>query len=158
MPTGVEVRISREEIQPFLGGGEGGAELSRRGAIVTQAISAVVRAPDGDFTIETLGPETQWIFPASGAAREEPFGRWNWSVTPTESGRHSLQLVIAVRSIHEDGMASDTVLPDQMITVLVRAAYLRGAGRVFRWVLWMALGGAITEAGLALLRLAGGSS
>jgi hypothetical protein len=151
----VEVRISRQETETFLAGFEGGSEVFRHSVAVTQAMSVMLRAPDGGFTVETLGPETQWIFKKPGAADKEPFGRWVWSITPTETGRRRLQLVVAARSVDETGLAGDTVLPDQIVTVQVRANYVRGLGRAVRWVALMALGGLVTEGALTLARMVG---
>jgi hypothetical protein len=152
----VEVRISREETDAFMAGLEGGGELVRHNIGVTQAMSVLLRAPDGGFIIEHLGPETQWIFRKADLAEKDTFGRWNWSVTPTETGRRRLQLVVASRSVDENGLAGDTVLPDQVITVRVGTNYVRSFGRIVKWVVLMALGGAITEGTMLLLRLLGG--
>jgi hypothetical protein len=152
----VEVRISREETESFLSGFEGGSEVFRHSLTVTQAMSVMLRAPDGGFTIENLGPETQWIFKKPSTTDKEPFGRWVWSVTPTETGRRRLQLVVAARSVDETGLAGDTALPDQVITVQVRANYIRGFGKAVRWVVLMALGGLVTEGALFIARIVSG--
>jgi hypothetical protein len=149
----VEVRITREETETFLSGMEGSMEAFRHDLLVTQAMSVLLRAPDGGFTIETIAPETQWIFNRPGGAENEPFGRWRWSVTPTETGPHRLQLVVAARSVDQHGLAGDTALPDQVITVSVRANYSRSILKALQWVVLMALGGAITEGVLQVMRL-----
>ncbi len=149
----VEVRITREETETFLAGMEGSTEAVRHDLLVTQAMSVLLRAPDGGFTIETIAPETQWIFNRPGGPEKEPFGRWRWSVTPTETGPHRLQLVVAARSVDQNGLAGDTALPDQVINVNVRANYGRGILKALRWVVLMALGGAITEGTLQVMRL-----
>jgi hypothetical protein len=152
--VGVEVRISREESGAFLSGLEGG-ETVRHNIVVSQTMSVMLRAPDGGFIIENLGPETQWIFHKPGTADNETFGRWMWSVTPTETGRRRLQLVVAARSVDEQGLAGDTALPEQVITVQVGTNYARSLGHAIKWVFLMALGGAVTEGTLQILRLFG---
>jgi hypothetical protein len=152
-PERVEVRITREETETFLAGMEGSMEAFRHDLLVTQAMSVLLRAPDGGFTIETIAPETQWIFNRPGGSEKEPFGRWRWSVTPTETGPRRLQLVVAARSVDQNGLAGDTALPDQVINVTVRANYGRGVLKALRWVVLMALGGAITEGALQVMRL-----
>jgi hypothetical protein len=155
----VEVRISRDETEAFVSGFEGSGEPVRHSIAVTQAMSVMLRAPDGGFGIENLGPETQWIFRNAGSTGDkEAFGRWCWTVTPSESGRRRLLLVISARSVDENGLAGDTALPEQVITVQVRTNHLRNIRRAIRWVALMALGGAITEATLFLMRLMGGLS
>jgi hypothetical protein len=152
-PERIEVRITREETETFLAGMEGSMEAFRHDLLVTQAMSVLLRAPDGGFTIETIAPETQWIFNRPGIPEKEPFGRWRWSVTPTETGPHRLQLVVSARSVDQNGLAGDTALPDQVITVSIRANYGRSILKALRWVALMALGGAITEGALQLMRL-----
>jgi hypothetical protein len=154
-PERIEVRITREETETFLAGMEGNAETVRHDLLVTQAMSVLLRAPDGGFTIETIAPETQWIFSRPGVAEKEPFGRWRWSVTPTETGPHRLQLVVSARSVDQSGLAGDTPLPDQVINVTVRANYGRNIMSALRWVVLMALGGAVTEGTLQIMRLLG---
>lgn len=154
-PERVEVRITREETETFLAGMEGSVEAFRHDVLVTQVMSVLLRAPDGGFIIETIAPETQWIFNRPGVTEKEPFGRWRWSITPTETGPHRLQLVVATRSVDQNGLAGDTTLPDQVITVSVRANYGRGILKALQWVVLMALGGAITEGVMQLMRLLG---
>jgi hypothetical protein len=152
-PERIEVRVTREETETFLAGMEGSPEAFRHDLLVTQAMSVLLRAPDGGFTIESIAPETQWIFNRPGIADKEPFGRWRWSVTPTETGPHRLQLVVAARSVDQNGLPGDTPLPDQVVTVTTRVNYSRSLGKALRWVVLMALGGAITEAALQVMRL-----
>jgi len=152
-PEHIEVRISKEETEAFVAGFEGNAEPLRHDLIVTQAMSVMLRAPDGGFIIENSGPETQWIFNRPGAADKETFGRWRWSVTPTETGQHRLQLVVAARSVDQNGLAGDTVLPDQVITVAVRANHGRNAAQAMKWLFLLVLGGMITEGALLFMRL-----
>ena len=152
----VEVRVSREETETFLSGFDGDTELFRHNIAVTQAMSVMLRAPDGGFVIENLGPETQWIFTSPGFESKEPFGRWLWSVTPTETGKRRLQLGVAARSVDENGLAGDTALPEQVITVEVRANFTRSAVQALKWVALMALGGVITEGTLVILKAISG--
>jgi neural Wiskott-Aldrich syndrome protein len=151
----IEVRITREETESVLSGmeGSGGAEPVRHDLLVTQAMSVMLRAPDGGFIIENLGPETQWIFNSPGFSEKEPFGRWRWSVTPNETGQRRLQLVVAARSVDQSGLAGDTALPDQVISVRVRANYGRSIAQAFRWMVLLVLGGVITEGALLLMRI-----
>jgi hypothetical protein len=152
----IEVRITREETSGVLSGMDtGGVEAFRHDLLITQAMSVMLRAPDGGFVIETLGPETQWIFNNPGLSEKEPFGRWRWSVTPNETGKLRLQLVVAARSVDQNGLAGDTAMPDQVIEVRVRTNYMRSIGQGLKWIILMAMGGAITEGTLMLLKLLG---
>ena len=93
-------------------------------------MSVRLRAPDGGFFIETASPETQWIDKANLLSGED-FASWRWHVTPREVGKRRLQLVISARTVSADGLAAETALPDQVITVRVRTNY----GKVMsRWV------------------------
>ncbi len=150
----VEVRISREDSVALGRGMEGRAETIRHDIMVTQAMSVMLRAPDGGFVIEPLSPETQWIFERPETASEgETYGRWRWVVTPGETGQRRLQLIIAARSIDKNGLVGDTALPDQVITVRVRMNILRSLGRGIQWLAAMILGGVLTELTLIGMRI-----
>jgi neural Wiskott-Aldrich syndrome protein len=141
----IEVRISREETQAMARGMEGGGQPVRHDIMITQAMSVILRAPDSGFMIEPLSPETQWIFDRPDGADGEVYGRWRWAVTPMQSGQHRLQLIVAARSIDQNGLVGDVALPDQVITVRVRTNYLKVMARAVQWLLVMALGGVVTE-------------
>ncbi len=152
-PERVEVRISREETQIIARGMEGRSDPIRHDILVTQTMSVALRAPDGGFTIEPLSPETQWIFdrPETG----ETYGRWRWVVTPQSPGQRRLQLIVASRSVGQNGLVGDTALPDQIITVRVRTNYLRSVGRGLKWILAMMVGGILTEVTILAMRMFG---
>ena len=151
----VEVRISREDTEVLTKGLDGRGEPIRHDLLVTSAMSVMLRAPDGGFTIELLSPETQWIFDGPENTEGEGFGRWRWAVTPTGSGQRRLQVIIAARSVDMNGMVGDTALPEQIISVRVRANYLRSFKLGLEWLIVMALGGAITEVVATALRTFG---
>lgn len=149
----VEVRISREDTEKLTRGMEGRSEPVRHDIRLTQTMSVALRAPDGGFTIEPLSPETQWIFDRPDT--NEVYGRWRWSVTPHEPGQRRLQLIIAARSIGQNGHVGDTALPDQVITVRVRTNYLRTMGSGLKWIAAMMVGGVLTELALFGIRFFG---
>lgn len=147
----IEVRISREDTKTLTQGMEGRAEPVRHDLMITQTMSIALRAPDGGFSIEPLSPETQWIFDRPDNA--EVYGRWRWVVTPHHRGERRLQLIIAARSVGQNGLVGDSALPDQIITVRVRTNYWRVMGRTIQWLAAMIVGGILTE--LALVGLLG---
>jgi hypothetical protein len=147
----IEVRISREDTRTLTEGMEGRAEPVRHDLMITQTMSVALRAPDGGFTIEPLSPETQWIFDRPDNA--EVYGRWRWVVTPQHRGERRLQLIIAGRSVGQNGLVGDSALPDQIITVRVRTNYWRVLGRSIQWLAVLIIGGILTE--LALVGLLG---
>lgn len=153
VPERIEVRISREDSVALGRGMEGRAETIRHDILITQAMSVMLRSPDGGFVIEPLSPETQWIFERPDAAEGETYGRWRWVVTPNETGQHRLQLIIAARSIDKNGLVGDTALPDQVITVRVRMNFWRSLGRGIKWLAAMILGGMLTELALIGMRI-----
>jgi hypothetical protein len=148
----VEVRISREDSVALSRGMEGRAETIRHDVLVTQAMSVMLRAPDGGFAIEPLSPETQWIFDRPETGDAETYGRWRWVVTPSETGERRLQLIVAARSIDKNGLVGDTALPDQVITVRVRMNIWRTMVRGAQWLAAMVLGGVVTELAVIGLR------
>ncbi len=147
----IEVRISREETKALARGMEGRSEPVRHELMITQTMSVALRAPDGGFTIEPLSPETQWIFERPDDT--ETYGRWRWVVTPHEPGRRRLQLVVAARSIGQNGLVGDTALPDQIITIRVRTNYWRSLARGLQWIAAMMVGGVLTELAAIAMRL-----
>lgn len=149
----IEVRISREDTQKLMRGMEGRGEPVRHDISLTQTMSVALRAPDGGFTIEPVSPETQWIFDRPDNA--ETYGRWRWVVTPHHAGQRRLQLLVAGRSIGQNGMIGDSALPDQIITVRVRVNYWRAIGRGLQWIAALAVGGILTEAAIMGLKMFG---
>jgi hypothetical protein len=149
----IEVRISREDTQKLIRGMEGRGEPTRHEVTLTQTMSVALRAPDGGFTIEPISPETQWIFDRPDNA--ETYGRWRWVVTPHSAGERRLQLLVASRSVGQNGLVGDSALPDQIITVRVRVNYLRAIGRGLRWLVVLVAGGILTEAALFGLKMFG---
>jgi hypothetical protein len=153
VPERIEVRISREDSVALGRGMEGRPETIRHDIMITQAMSVMLRAPDGGFAIEPLSPETQWVFERPEAADGETYGRWRWVVTPSETGQRRLQLIVAARSIDKNGLVGDTALPDQVITVRVRMNFWRSLGRGIQWLAAMIMGGILTELALIGMRI-----
>lgn len=153
VPEIVELRLSREETAELFEGLQGRGEAQAHDATVTRAMTVRLRAPGGGFFIETLSPETQWIFDRPSFLGGEPFGRWVWTVIPNERGQHKLQVIIASRNIDENGMTGDIALPDQVIEIRVRTNYRRSFAQLFRGVLLLLAGGALTEGALYLARV-----
>lgn len=152
-PERVEVRISREETDAITKGFDGRGEVIHHEVLVSQAMSVMLRAPDGGFFIETLSPETQWTSDGSDHRTRERYGRWRWVVTPKSAGEHRLQLVVAARSVDENGMTGDTALPDQVFDVRVSTNYMLSFKRALAWFVVMALGGAVTELVVRALKI-----
>lgn len=144
-PERVEVRLSKADTGLLLQGFQGRGELTQHNVVLTRAMSAMLRAPDGGFIIENLSPETQWIMDRPGFLETEPFGRWRWMVTPMRRGRHKLLLIVSARNVDENGMIGDTPLPDQIIEISVQTNYRRTARIFAQWAGLMAAGGLLTE-------------
>lgn len=143
-----EVRISREETVALFRNLQGQSAADAHDVIVTRAMTVTLKAPDGGFTIETVSAETQWIFDRPSFLETERFGRWRWTVTPTASGARRLQLVASARSIDENGMSGDVVMPDQTIEVRVRANYGRGFRKLLLWIFLLITGAVLGETAL----------
>lgn len=136
VPAMIEVRIARGDVQALAEGLQGGGAAYQHEVMITKAMSVRLRAPDGGFFVETASPETQWIEQAALITQED-FASWRWHVTPRESGRRRLQLIISARTMSADGLVAETALPDQVITVRVRTNYAQVAAR---WIGWGAAG------------------
>jgi hypothetical protein len=125
---------------------QGGGAAYQHEVMVTKAMSVRLRAPDGGFFIETASPETQWIEKTMLLSADD-FASWRWHVTPREAGRKRLQLIISARTVSADGLAAETALPDQVITVRVRTNYARVAGRWVGWGVAAIAGGLLAKFG-----------
>jgi len=144
--TVIEVRVARAEVQALAQGLQGGGAAYHHEVTVTKAMSVRLRAPDGGFFIETASPETQWIERAALLSGDD-FASWRWHVTPREKGRKRLQLVISARTVGADGLAAETALPDQVITVRVRTNYARTLGHWMGWSVAALIGGLLAKFG-----------
>jgi len=144
VPALVEVRIARADVRNLAEGMPGGATQQHE-VKVTKVMSVSLRAPDGGFFIESASPETQFIDGTNSLSADD-FASWRWHVTPREKGKKRLQLVISARTI-ADGVAAETALPDQVITVRVRTNYGKSFARGFGWVIAALIGGLVAKFG-----------
>lgn len=141
----VEVRIAKAEVQALAQGLQGGGAAFHHEVTITKAMSVRLRAPDGGFYIETASPETQWI--EKPMLVGEDFASWRWHVTPRETGRKRLQLIISARTVGADGLTAETALPDQVITVKVRTNYGKTLGHWAGWGVAAVVGGLLAKFG-----------
>jgi neural Wiskott-Aldrich syndrome protein len=145
VPDRVEVRIARAEVQALAEGLQGGGAAYKHEVTITKAMSVRLKAPDGGFYIETASPETQWIEKSMLSA--DDYASWRWHVTPRTKGRKRLQLIISARTIGADGLAAETALPDQVITVRVRTNYAKSMVRWTGWAAAAIVGGLLAKFG-----------
>jgi neural Wiskott-Aldrich syndrome protein len=150
VPVLVEVRIAKAEVKALADGLQGGGAAYHHEVTITQAMSVRLRAPDGGFFIEMASPETQWIERAVLISNED-FASWRWHVTPREKGRKRLQLVISARTVGAEGVAAETALPDQVVTVRVRTNYAKTASHLVGWSVAAVIGGLLAHFGEGLL-------
>jgi neural Wiskott-Aldrich syndrome protein len=146
VPALIEVRIARADVQALAEGLQGGGAAYQHEVTVTKAMSVRLRAPDGGFFIETASPETQWIEKAMLLSSDD-FASWRWHVTPRDRGRRRLQLIISARTVSSDGLAAETALPDQVITVRVHTNYVKAATRWLGWGAAAVIGGLLAKFG-----------
>jgi hypothetical protein len=145
--SSAQVRIARDKIDGLimlLLSGRGMAHRSE--GFITRALSVRLRAPDGGFAIEPGSPETQWVETAPGLQHDE-FVNWRWSVTPQRRGRGRLLLIVTVRIVGRDGLATETAPPDRVIEVSVKGGRLRRLARLTWLLTLLALGVAIGRFG-----------
>lgn len=154
IPALIEVRIARADVQRLADGLQGGGAVYQHDVTVTKAMTVRLRAPDGGFFIETASPETQWIEKTMLASSDD-FASWRWHVTPRETGRKRLQLIISARTVGADGLAAETALPDQVITVRVRTNYAQTATRWAGWAAAAVVGGLLAKFGEGVVSVIG---
>jgi hypothetical protein len=121
-PEIVELRIARAAFEMLAQGMPGRTPTFRHDIAVTRAMSVRLKSADGTFWIEAMSPETQWVENRIGLTYDD-YASWRWSVTPRRRGKGDLQIVVACRTVGDDGLAADTALPDQAISIRVRADY-----------------------------------
>lgn len=130
-----EVSIPRERIDALVHAiaGRGGADPSE--PIMMRALTARLRSPSGDFFVEPVSSETQWVEQTPHAVDAEPLV-WSWHITPRRSGREKLVLLVSMRSMGPAGASEEAGLPDRMIDVKVRGRPFRA---IMRGILWIGL-------------------
>jgi hypothetical protein len=146
VPVLIQVRIARRDIKALAEGLQGGGAAYRHEVTLTNAMSVRLRAPDGGFFIENASPETQWIEKTLLLSSDE-FASWRWNVTPREKGKKRLQLIISARTVSGDGLAAETALPDQVITVRVRTNFAKSVSRWAGWAVAALVGGLLVRFG-----------
>ena len=146
VPVLIEVRIARRDVKALAEGLQGGGAAYRHEVTLTNAMSVRLRAPDGGFFIENASPETQWIEKTLLLSSDE-FASWRWNVTPREKGKRRLQLIISARTVSGDGLAAETALPDQVITVRVRTNFAKSVSRWAGWAVAALVGGLLARFG-----------
>jgi neural Wiskott-Aldrich syndrome protein len=134
-PCPAQVRIGRDKIDGLMQLLMAGRAPQRPEAVIAHSLTVRLKAPDGGFSIDAATPETQWVEATPGQQAEEPV-TWHWTVTPQRRGRRRLQLLVAARSIGQQGMTAETAPPDRMIEVAVAGNPIR---RLFRFMAWLAV-------------------
>lgn len=142
----VEARISKADVRAVTESFSGGGPTQRHEILVTKAMSVRLRAPSHGFTIETSSPETQWIENNLGALGDD-YASWRWTITPKTRGVQQLQMIVSARTVGSDGLTAETVLPDQIINVKVKANYARALKRWSVWVFIAIVGGLLARFG-----------
>lgn len=150
VPVLAEVRIAKADVKALADGLQGGGAAYHHDVTITKAMSVRLRAPDGGFFIETASPETQWIERSMLLSSDE-YASWRWHVTPREKGKKRLQLIISARTVGSDGLAAETALPDQVITVRVKTNYAKTASHWMGWGVAALVGGLLAKFGEGLL-------
>lgn len=152
VPVTVEVRIAKSTAKALADGLQGGAAAWHHEVTITKAMSVRLRAPGGGFWIETASPETQWIENRALPFADD-FASWRWTVTPRQSGRRKLQLVVSARTVGGDGLAAETALPDQVVEVRVRTNYAQTTRRLAGWTAAAIIGGLLARFGEGALEM-----
>ncbi len=148
----VEARIAKGGVRVVTQNFSPGGAPQRHEILVTKAMSVRLRAPANGFTIETSSPETQWIENNLGALGDD-YASWRWTITPKTAGKKQLQLIVSARTVGADGLAAETVLPDQVINVKVRANYAKAAKRWSGWIAAAIVGGLFARFGETFFEL-----
>jgi hypothetical protein len=151
----VEVRMTKEDAATLFDGVKTRMRAASEHAQTSRAITVRLTAPEGGFFVETLTPETQWIFDRPSFLGAEEFGRWIWTLIPSESGRHQVRLMFTARDIDENGLAGDIAAPEQLLEIRVRSNRMRALGRLFKTMFLLLLGSGLTAGAYYALKIMG---
>ena len=142
MPETVEIRIARNSLESLSEGMQGRGAPVQHAVLVTRAMSVRLRAPEGNFKIESSSPETQWIENTLGLLQDD-YAVWRFTVTPERRGRSRLQLVVSARTVGVDGLTAETAFPDQIVDVSVGINLGRAMKRAAVWTTLVVLSSAL---------------
>lgn len=146
VPQLVEVRIAKESVKQLSDTMQGGGPVHPHRINITKAMSVRLRAPEGGFWIEGASPDTQWIENMLGGMADD-YASWRWTITPKVRGTKRLQIIIAARTMGEDGIVAETAFPDQTIEVRVTTNYALSARRWGGWIAAAVAGGLLARFG-----------
>ena len=146
VPMLVEARIAKGGVRVITHTMQGPGQPQRHEILVSKAMSVRLRASTQAFTVETASPETQWIENNLGSLGDD-FASWRWTITPKTRGKKQLQLIVSARTVGGDGLAAETVLPDQVIAVKVRTNFARTARKWGGWIAAAIVGGLFARFG-----------
>ena len=138
-----EVRIAQERIDHLVQALAGRAGPGGGDPVIMRALTVRLRTQAGDFFIEPLTPETQWVEAHPHAVHVEPL-TWRWAITPREAGRGKLVLLVSMRSIDLDGASEEVGPPDRLVEIKVRGTFVR---TMIRRLLWLCAFGLVFAAG-----------
>ena len=129
-----EVRIPRARLDALVQMLAARSSLSPHDPIVARALSVRLRTSESIF-IELATPETQWLEHGAHAVHDEALV-WRWNLTPKDTGKTRLTLLVSMRSASLDGIGEEVALPDRYIDVKVRGRRIR---KFLRFVGFMSL-------------------
>ena len=142
----VEIRIAREGVPDVARGLQGGGAPHTHQLLITRAMSVRLQGEPGRFYIEPKSPETQWTGTRPDQLASD-YAVWRFTVIPQVRGPAELTLIVASRSIGADGVIADTSLPEQRVSIRVKANVTRGLKRWIGWIGVAVLGGILAKLG-----------
>ncbi len=146
VPSLVEIRIAKAHVPSVGSSMQGSSSTFRHELLVTNAMSVRLRAPDGGFFIETASPETQWIENTLGMDSDD-YASWRWTVTPKETGKKRLHVIVSARTVGIDGLAAESALPDRVFEIRVRTNYSKTFKTALGWTAAAVIGGLFARFG-----------
>lgn len=148
-PEVVEIRVAKASLASLDADAESAPIVPRLAAPVTRAVTMRLRGRHGEFAIEMVTPETQWVEDTLGLLTDD-YASWRWVVTPQRRGRRRLHILLAARSAGPGGLGAETGLPEQTITVRVRSNKKRKFGRLLLWLAAVGIGAFLAKFGEGL--------
>ena len=132
----IEVRMSHVNQKSIMLGLVGNGRSVAERLPIVETMSVELHPDPAAFKVVRRSRKTQLVTgPLLRTTRAEPrqFGRWQWLVTPTQSGTYELLLQVSANLTDSQGVPTSTSLPDKSYAVTVHVNYARAAFAAVNW-------------------------
>jgi hypothetical protein len=136
----VTAKMSRLESEGLIAGLRK-TDVAIHDVVPYAAMTVTLKALEGNFAIEPLSADTQWLDRVNG--KLDDVTTWKWSVKPLKPGRHKLALIVQGREFR-DGIEAALPSVEQTIPVTIEVDKSGRAMTVAKWAAVAAGGGVMS--------------